>query len=1052
MDPLSITAGVVALLTACLKVGASLKEFHEGSAIADVKVKGLLFDVESFTIVLKTIKDTLDEEKVQASLQGRGHIGNHYTNLSASIKDGQNTLTELQTTLDKVNKSVSVLNGPRKHLRLKGAAEEIVVFQLQIRSCRDTLHLSLQAVALWNQVTLQESNDKILPNLNDLHHSIRSLATDINFRMMNLQNLVESNTRNDSVQTLTNLKKCVQSAATVVSSASTALGIDDTDRFSVAHQSEFGDLFPPEPNEAMTRWISSNTVYEFEGDQSSETTVQEQRPAFGKGIGPDEARDSDHPDSEAELEIEIIQEFFKRGRKKLNEGEFEGAERLLRSCLTRIADGSISTSKRTPKTEITDLLIKCCCAQEKLDDARFLLMEKITLGARGATRGKSNVLQDMIQLVELLLLQGAYSEALLYGRKALKGYRRLDSSSGINAALDLLIRVCHADGNIDEEEAYRAILSNSTTIKSPPQPSTNISATQSQEISHLVDPNANSKHKANRSSPSTEVTVSPDQSGELHHSKSKNEARQAKGAERAVPPPPPPSRSRWRLSSDNISSRTALEDRAVQPAFDQLMSKNNQSLDGQNSADASRDGIDVLPASLLEQKAPEAVGDNEPTREEEPPKIMSNYRDSTNSWFPKPPAIPNIRLSFLTANDQAKFEQLFKSAAGGEATLSGDKSKDILLRSRLDSSILSQIWMLADTTRSGELYFPEFALAMDLCNLKIVGKTLPSVLPPLVEHEVSNMIHIIDLGTPLEGVLPGCAGCEEPLSFSEGILQLNCGHISHKACYNRFMKGFESVYEACPTCNTLPREEKTILPTTEYKVEKHWLPHLESMHIASPPVLRPLTPTTLPTKHRKILIIGDKRVGKSAFVMAASRGTGSFDFSKFSATYKPTGERTTLASFSTSQAQYSLTMVEIGSAPIRMFIVPAAIPNVDVILICFSVATNNVLKDIRYQWQEIALRFKDVPYILVELQADNHIVVGPDTFSRQKPQTQEICAFEYKECSAKNNQGIHQVLESAMRAVDLAEIKKAEQRSLVKTAPAKKRGFRENLRIAFEGT
>lgn len=54
--------------------------------------------------------------------------------------------------------------------------------------------------------------------------------------------------------------------------------------------------------------------------------------------------------------------------------------------------------------------------------------------------------------------------------------------------------------------------------------------------------------------------------------------------------------------------------------------------------------------------------------------------------------IPNIRLSFITAQDQAKFETLFKSAAGTEQTLSGDKSRDLLLRSKLDGNSLSQIW------------------------------------------------------------------------------------------------------------------------------------------------------------------------------------------------------------------------------------------------------------------------------------------------------------------------------------------------------------------------
>ena len=105
--------------------------------------------------------------------------------------------------------------------------------------------------------------------------------------------------------------------------------------------------------------------------------------------------------------------------------------------------------------------------------------------------------------------------------------------------------------------------------------------------------------------------------------------------------------------------------------------------------------------------------------------------------------IPNIRLSFITATDQAKFEQLFKSAVGDSKTLSGEKARDLLLRSKLPGSDLSKIWILSDTTKAGQLLFPEFALAMYLCNLKLTGKELPAVLPEKIKNEVSSMVDII---------------------------------------------------------------------------------------------------------------------------------------------------------------------------------------------------------------------------------------------------------------------------------------------------------------------
>ena len=51
-----------------------------------------------------------------------------------------------------------------------------------------------------------------------------------------------------------------------------------------------------------------------------------------------------------------------------------------------------------------------------------------------------------------------------------------------------------------------------------------------------------------------------------------------------------------------------------------------------------------------------------------------------------------MRLSFITASDQTKFEQLFKSAVGDDQAMPGDKARDLLLRSRLGGDALSQIW------------------------------------------------------------------------------------------------------------------------------------------------------------------------------------------------------------------------------------------------------------------------------------------------------------------------------------------------------------------------
>ncbi|KAL4781167.1 hypothetical protein BJX76DRAFT_23768 [Aspergillus varians] len=134
-------------------------------------------------------------------------------------------------------------------------------------------------------------------------------------------------------------------------------------------------------------------------------------------------------------------------------------------------------------------------------------------------------------------------------------------------------------------------------------------------------------------------------------------------------------------------------------------------------------------------------------------QIANSFQDVSGAAPTPPPKpsigrIPNIRLSFITAQDQARFEQLFKSAVGDNQAMTGDKAKELLLRSKLSGSDLSNIWILADTTKSGQLLFPEFALAMYLCNLRITGRDIPTALPETIKNEVSSMVDIISFQVP----------------------------------------------------------------------------------------------------------------------------------------------------------------------------------------------------------------------------------------------------------------------------------------------------------------
>ncbi|KAG7904852.1 hypothetical protein KL907_003068 [Ogataea polymorpha] len=107
--------------------------------------------------------------------------------------------------------------------------------------------------------------------------------------------------------------------------------------------------------------------------------------------------------------------------------------------------------------------------------------------------------------------------------------------------------------------------------------------------------------------------------------------------------------------------------------------------------------------------------------------------------------IPNIRLSFITAKEQERFEHVFRvNVPRGENSIDGQTAKKIMMQSGLSATKLADIWALADTTRSGRLLFPEFALALHLCNIASKGEQVPYELPLKIKNEVSSFVDAIN--------------------------------------------------------------------------------------------------------------------------------------------------------------------------------------------------------------------------------------------------------------------------------------------------------------------
>jgi tetratricopeptide (TPR) repeat protein len=319
-------------------------------------------------------------------------------------------------------------------------------------------------------VTLKKSAanipDKIMPNLNKLYDQIRTLGADLNAKIGRLENTVANQGFHAETEliSMSNLKECVESAADVVSTASTTLGPEGTERTSVKYGSDFGDVFRKDANEPMQRWMSSHTVYEYD-DAEAPT------------LDPSEASTGDAPtmyesDSDSDIEHELVRALFSNGKKRKDQGDLPGAERHLKNCLSRFPStatasyATLASSQSTlatgvSKAELLELLTETYCLQGNWTQAKSTMKEKLAITERQTGKKSEYFFWDSFRLCEVLLNTKDYTEAQLHGRQALRGFKKLrgDGHNGYEKTLALLIQVCNEQDNPEDEEAYAALLS-----------------------------------------------------------------------------------------------------------------------------------------------------------------------------------------------------------------------------------------------------------------------------------------------------------------------------------------------------------------------------------------------------------------------------------------------------------------------------------------------------------------------------------------------------------------------------------------------------------------
>lgn len=92
-------------------------------------------------------------------------------------------------------------------------------------------------------------------------------------------------------------------------------------------------------------------------------------------------------------------------------------------------------------------------------------------------------------------------------------------------------------------------------------------------------------------------------------------------------------------------------------------------------------------------------------------------------------------ISPVSPADYERFSQMYVKTTGLPSTLlEGSAARDILLRAKLPTPILGQIWGLVDTQNRGSLDLPAFVMAMHLIHGLLSGSL--STLPPFLPQDV----------------------------------------------------------------------------------------------------------------------------------------------------------------------------------------------------------------------------------------------------------------------------------------------------------------------------
>lgn len=266
-------------------------------------------------------------------------------------------------------------------------------------------------------------------------------------------------TRFEEVQitAMCNLRTCVQSAASIVSSVSTTnVSQYGPEAGSTVADSDFGHLFPADQF-MLQRWVETESISGYDDGAST------LRRGSDADVEISPASQSAGSDSDDDLELEIVTGFLKRSQTVLSspvgsKSERKKAESYLDKCLVRLSQMRKTASTRRLESEVFKLLLREYLSEERWLDARPIIAKKLAMKERYYGKDDNTMLADLVLLARLYSYEACYTEAELHARRAFDSYRKGDEWDRCRECLELLVSICRSDRREDDAEAYEVVL------------------------------------------------------------------------------------------------------------------------------------------------------------------------------------------------------------------------------------------------------------------------------------------------------------------------------------------------------------------------------------------------------------------------------------------------------------------------------------------------------------------------------------------------------------------------------------------------------------------